>query len=90
MSLEDRRDYRTKRDVMRFCGYEETRTGWHRHGWYVPRLYRNELRFDCTVEGQFREYITLGSFISWKNYNIVDQIDDRDEEFEREVDVTYA
>lgn len=87
VSIEARKEYRTKRDVMRFCGYEETRFGWRRHGWYTPYLWRNELRFTCTAEAKDRQYIQLGAFISWKNYNIIDRIEDILEEFEAEPDV---
>lgn len=90
MGVEVRRDYETKRNVMRFSGYEETKFGWKRHGWYTAYLERNEVKFHCTAPESERKYIALGNFITWKNYNIAALEEYDNSDFEREVDVTYA
>lgn len=90
ISVDVRHEYEAKRDVMRFAGYEETKYGWKRHGWYTAYLERNEVKFHCTALPSDCKRIPLGSFITWKNYNIASLEEDGDSDFEREVDVTYA
>lgn len=66
LSLEVRREYKTKRDIMRFCGWEDRERYWFKHGWYTAYLSKNMLQFHCTAEQERRRYITMGQFISWK------------------------
>lgn len=81
ISLEVRHNYETKRDVMRFTGYQETRYGWRRHGWYTPYVERNEIKFHCTAPASERNYMTLGSFINWKQNYTASLIDPVEQDF---------
>lgn len=78
LSDETRENYKTKRALMRKCGYLDRKdpSPYIWHGWYRPYFDRDEVKFLCTAPKEERRYIALPTFLEWKRVgNIDDEMD---------------